>query len=46
MKVTKQPDGLYTVEADNGKMLINNVGIKCKRAVDQTEKELSNWSEK
>jgi len=45
MKVTKQPDGLYTIEASQGKTLTNTVGIKCKRAIDQKENELQDWSE-
>jgi len=45
MKVTKQPDGLYTVEATQGKTLTNTVGIHCKRAIDQTEAQLQDWTE-
>jgi len=44
MKVIKQIDGLYTIEAEEGKILINNIGIRCRRAVDQSETELNNWT--
>jgi len=45
MKVTKQHDGLYTIEASQGKTLTNPVGIHCHRAIDQTEAQTSNWAE-
>ena len=45
MKVTKQADGLYTIEASQGKTITNPVGIHCKRAIDQTEAQTSNWTE-
>ena len=45
MKVTKQPDGLYTIEASQGKTLTNPVGIHCKRAIDQTEAQVKDWKE-
>jgi len=45
MKVTKQADGLYTIEAEQGKTLANPVGIKCKRAIDQTEAQTKDWTE-
>ena len=45
MKVTKQADGLYTIEASQGKTITNPVGIHCKRAIDQTEAQLKDWAE-
>ena len=45
MKVTKQPDGLYTIEASQGKTLTNPVGIHCHRAIDQTEAQTKDWTE-
>ena len=45
MKVTKQADGLYTIEASQGKTITNPVGIHCHRAIDQTEAQLSQWTE-
>jgi len=46
MKVTKQPDGLYTIEATQGKTLTNTLnGIHCHRAIDQTEAQTKDWTE-